>query len=330
MKKWTLLIIIFMIIASMNAQTEKMKIAVMDFKAGVGVNKSEVDGLSDMLINTLYETRKFAIVERSQIDQVIKEQGFQLSGLTDEQLAEMGKILGVKSVLVGTVNVIAIEYNVDVRVVDVESGEIVTTAGTTKTANTTYREMMEKIGKQLAKNLEMDEPKPAIVAEKPKTDKTHFRNKGFVVRPEVGVNIPLFGIGYYNGRFLFSPSVEVAIGYQAGQHFYYGIIGGFGGKIRFYDPSGTVSPSSVYLPLKAEARWYLFDQINSFIMDFQTGIAWIEIDPYTTYTYFKPDVILKIGCGYAIRNFEGNLGFEVLTSNKAGGLTLDLAYRFGK
>lgn len=173
MKKIYLLIMLLLAFAMVaTAQNKKMKIAVMDFKAGVGVNANEVEGLSDMLINTLYESGKFSIVERSQINQVLKEQKFQASELTNEQLAQVGRILGVESVLIGTVNFLAEhknidgsmtgEYNVDVRAVDVESGEVVTTAGAAKSSGSTYRAMMEKIGRQLAANL-MEETLEVVV-----------------------------------------------------------------------------------------------------------------------------------------------------------------------
>ena len=173
MKKHLFFVLMLMALSlTATAQNKKMKIAVMDFKAGVGVNANEVEGLSDMLINTLYESGKFSIVERSQINQVLKEQKFQASELTNEQLAKVGRILGVESVLIGTVNFLAEhknhdgsisgEYNVDVRAVDVETGEVVTTAGATKTSGSTYRAMMEKIGRQLAGNL-MDEAPEVVV-----------------------------------------------------------------------------------------------------------------------------------------------------------------------
>ena len=164
MKKVSLIIMLLIAFAmAATAQNKKMKIAVMDFKAGVGVNASEVEGLSDMLINTMYESGKFSIVERSQIDQVLKEWKFQASELTNEQLVQVGRILGVESVLVGTVNLIASEYNVDVRAVDVESGEVVTTAGAAKSSGSTYRAMMEKIGRQLAANLMDEEPEVVVL-----------------------------------------------------------------------------------------------------------------------------------------------------------------------
>ncbi len=174
MKKVSLIIMLLLVFAmAATAQNKKMKIAVMDFRAGVGVNANEVEGLSDMLINTLYESGKFSIVERSQINQVLKEQKFQASELTNEQLAQVGRILGVESVLIGTVNFLAEhknldgsmtgEYNVDVRAVDVESGEVVTTAGAAKSSSSTYRAMMEKIGRQLAANLMEEEPETVVL-----------------------------------------------------------------------------------------------------------------------------------------------------------------------
>lgn len=177
MKKISLIVMLLMAFAmAATAQNKKMKIAVMDFKAGVGVNASEVEGLSDMLINTMYESGKFNIVERSQINQVLKEQKFQASELTYKQVAQVGRILGVESVLVGTVNFLAEhknldgsvtgEYNVDIRAVDVESGEVVTTAGAAKSSGSTYRALMERIGRQLAANLMEEEPEVVVVQRK--------------------------------------------------------------------------------------------------------------------------------------------------------------------
>ena len=171
MKKFSLIIMLLITFAMVaTAQNKKMKIAVMDFKAGVGVNANEVEGLSDMLINTLFETKKFDIVERSQLYEVLKEQKLQ-GELTVQQCVQVGRILGVESVLIGTVNFLAEhknldgsmtgEYNVDIRAVDVESGQILTTAGAAKSSSSTYRALMERIARQLAENL-MDE-KPEVV-----------------------------------------------------------------------------------------------------------------------------------------------------------------------
>jgi hypothetical protein len=188
MKKISLIIMLLMAFAMVaTAQNKKMKIAVMDFKAGVGVNANEVEGLSDMLINTLFETKKFDIVERSQLYEVLKEQKLQ-GELTVQQCVQVGRILGVESVLIGTVNFLAEhknldgsitgEYNVDIRAVDVESGQILTTAGAAKSSSSTYRALMERIARQLAENL-MDEKPEVVVFKELLTKEKDFYGKKY-------------------------------------------------------------------------------------------------------------------------------------------------------
>jgi TolB-like protein len=154
--------LLFLFIGNMQAQ-ERMKIAVMDFNPGVGVSEATVNGLSEMLITALFETRKFTIVERTQINRAIQEQGFQKSVISAGQIAQVGKILGVRYVLIGTVNFIVTErtienvvtemakgeYNIDVRIVDVESGEIISSAGVTQRSTQTTREIMPILAENL-------------------------------------------------------------------------------------------------------------------------------------------------------------------------------------
>jgi hypothetical protein len=171
MKKVILLICITAFAWAGNMQAQgKMKIAVMDFKPGVGVSEATVDGISEMLISSLFDTRKFSIIERTQLDQAIKEQGFQKSSISAGQIAKVGKVLGVRYVLIGTVNFIVREktpadvatgmakgeYNIDIRIVDVESGEIVSTAGVEQRAGETTRDLMPKLAKELVGKLTGD------------------------------------------------------------------------------------------------------------------------------------------------------------------------------
>jgi TolB-like protein len=150
MRKVILLIctMVFAWVGNMQAQ-DRMKIAVLDFKAGVGVSQTDVDGISAMLSTALFDTKKFTLVERTQIDKAISEQGFQKSSLTAKQIARIGEILGVQKVLVGDVNVVRNEYNIDVRIVDVETGVVGSTAGVTLSQGQTFRSMMPKLASEL-------------------------------------------------------------------------------------------------------------------------------------------------------------------------------------
>lgn len=166
MKK--LVICIFTLFLSLNIYSqEKPKLAVIDFMPGIGVCESQVNGLSDMLINALFDLGKFSIIERTQIDKVFEEQGFQKSSLSSSQLTKVGEILGVNYILAGTVNFIVTdrtieqtqtgmvtgEYNLDIRIVDVSNGEIIATAGVTKTNSQTYRSLMPTLAAEIDEKL---------------------------------------------------------------------------------------------------------------------------------------------------------------------------------
>ena len=122
--------------------------AVMEFKAGVGVSQADVDGISAIFI-TYFRPSGYTMVERTQIDRVIEEQGFQRSRLTESQMVRIGQILNVSKIVVGDVNVVMGQYNVDVRVLNVQSGTIAATEGATF-SGTSYRGSMQSIAQKLA------------------------------------------------------------------------------------------------------------------------------------------------------------------------------------
>ena len=122
--------------------------AVMEFKAGVGISQADVDGISAIFI-TYFRPAGYTMVERAQIDQVIDEQGFQRSRLTESQMVRIGQILNVSKIVIGDVNVVMGQYNVDVRVINVESGTIAATEGATFSGSS-YRTTMQTLAQKLA------------------------------------------------------------------------------------------------------------------------------------------------------------------------------------
>ncbi len=122
--------------------------AVMDFKAGAGISQADVDGISGIFI-TYFRPIGYTMVERTQIDRVIDEQGFQRSRLTESQMVRIGQILNVSKIVIGDVNVVMGQYNVDVRVINVESGTIAATEGATFSGSS-YRTTMQTLAQKLA------------------------------------------------------------------------------------------------------------------------------------------------------------------------------------
>ena len=62
------------------------------------------NGMSDMLVNALVETGRFNVVERSQIEKLLNEQGMALEGLLQPGTgAQVGRMLGAQYLILGSV-----------------------------------------------------------------------------------------------------------------------------------------------------------------------------------------------------------------------------------
>ena len=103
-------------VTNLQAQaTQKKRIVVMDFDYGTtnsyynsyrGVGAAK--GISELLVNELVNNGTYTVVDRSKLEQVLKQQN--RSGAVDAATAvEIGKQLGVDAVLIGTIT----RFNID-------------------------------------------------------------------------------------------------------------------------------------------------------------------------------------------------------------------------
>ena len=143
MKKLFFVCMMCLMAVTMNAQ----RCAVLDFKAGTGVSVADIDGISE-IFGTYFRPAGYTMVERTQINRVITEQRFQQSSLTQEQMVRVGQILNVSKIVLGVITVWGGGYNVDVRIVDVQSGIDVAAEGATFTGD--YRTAMKNLAQKLA------------------------------------------------------------------------------------------------------------------------------------------------------------------------------------
>ncbi|OGF47062.1 MAG: hypothetical protein A2231_05795 [Candidatus Firestonebacteria bacterium RIFOXYA2_FULL_40_8] len=103
----------------------KTRIAIIDLGAQ-GVSQSEALSVTDFLQQDMMNSGRYILVERKKIEQVLKEQKFQLSGCTTTECAvEIGKILNVEKMIMGSVNHLGEKYFINIRMVEVETGKIV-------------------------------------------------------------------------------------------------------------------------------------------------------------------------------------------------------------
>ncbi len=103
----------------------KPHIAVGDLEAKeVSPNVAQI--VRDYLSNELVNARRFEVIERSRMEEVLKEQAFQKSGCTTQECAvEIGKLLNSEFMIIGSVNKLGSTYSLSVRVVDVEKATTV-------------------------------------------------------------------------------------------------------------------------------------------------------------------------------------------------------------
>ena len=170
MKKIQIILLALILLCGWHAPAQnRLRIAILDLNAGVNRSQQQVNGLADMLSVELFNSGCFSIVERTQVEKVFREQDFQTSGMTDAQRQEIGGILGVDAIVTGTINFIVRdtrygsdhtskfnvgEYNVDIRLVSVNTGELLSVAGGEQNGGT-ERELMRRVAMQLANNLEL-------------------------------------------------------------------------------------------------------------------------------------------------------------------------------
>ena len=103
---------------------QKKNIAVLQFDAE-NVSTSEAKILTNRLNDELFNFGKFTVIERAQIEPVLKEQGFQQSGCVSSECAvEAGKLLGVDQIVTGSIGKIGSYYTVSARMIDVQTGEV--------------------------------------------------------------------------------------------------------------------------------------------------------------------------------------------------------------
>lgn len=144
----TIKLLCFSLFCLMALTVNAQRCAVLEFKAGVGISQNDVDGISAIFI-TYFQPAGYTMVERTQIDKVIEEQGFQRSKMTQQQMVRVGQILNVSKIVVGDINVVQGQYNVDARVINVETGTIAATEGATF-STTSYRANMQNVAQKLA------------------------------------------------------------------------------------------------------------------------------------------------------------------------------------
>jgi hypothetical protein len=178
--------------------SQPVNIAVLELE-GNGVAKSDLGGLSNRLRTDLFKTEKFTVVERSKMDAILSEQGFQNTGCTDSECAvEIGQLIGVSKMIIGNVDKVGNIYSADIRMVDVGTGKIDKIASeecVSCSVGDVLQVTIHNVARKLA-GLEADRvatPKPQVATASPSADNIAAPARPLYQQPPTGG--PLFTTG---------------------------------------------------------------------------------------------------------------------------------------
>lgn len=118
-----------MISISLPALAEK-RISVLPFE--VLTQREDIKqfgvGTMDTITNALSNIPEFIMIDRGQLNAVIKEQAFQQSGFSDNKsTTEIGKILGADILVLGSIQYFENEYRINAHFTEVKTGKILKT-----------------------------------------------------------------------------------------------------------------------------------------------------------------------------------------------------------
>jgi TolB-like protein len=111
-----------------SADFRKTKIAVLDFQmqGEQGETKDMGKIVAEWLITGLVETGRFDVIERRLLEKLLEEQKLGVTGAIDPtSAAQLGKILGVKTIVSGTVTSLEGYTEINARLINVDTASIV-------------------------------------------------------------------------------------------------------------------------------------------------------------------------------------------------------------
>lgn len=128
MKKCIFVLLISCLVLSAAYAEEKPFITVLDF-ASSNIPEMEVVVFIDYLSSQIQKSGQYRVIDRMQRQNILNELEFSNSGCTDESCQlEIGKLLQAKNMIVGSMGAVGDSQILNIKLVDVETGETLNTA----------------------------------------------------------------------------------------------------------------------------------------------------------------------------------------------------------
>ena len=160
MKKFLSVIVLFSFIVTLipgniygqDDSEKEPRIAVLPLEDTNISAKKEGFGtaIAGMLTTELINGKVFKVIERNQIDRMLQEMAFQISGAVDSKTAkEIGNVLGVDILVFGNVAKFDPLVETDIRLIDTQSGEALLAEHASSESGVEIRNMVEKLARKI-------------------------------------------------------------------------------------------------------------------------------------------------------------------------------------
>jgi len=154
-----LAVLFWMPVGDVAADFQKTKIAVLDFQLQGENFPTEDMGkiVAEWLITALVQEGRFEVVERRLLKKVLSEQKLVMTGVVDENSAtQLGKLLGVKVIISGSVLRFQNIMEVNARIIDVESATIITAERVKSTTAIRLEDMVVQMAEKIIKDFPLE------------------------------------------------------------------------------------------------------------------------------------------------------------------------------
>lgn len=124
MKRLLTIFAFVVLVAGAGYSRDKITIAVTELERTGGAS-IDIRSATEALQTALVKRSEFIVVERSRIDQALREQSLNMSGMiSGAEAMKLGQFIGASKIIVGSVGWTSDHYVIQVRAIDSESGVV--------------------------------------------------------------------------------------------------------------------------------------------------------------------------------------------------------------
>ncbi len=158
----SILLVFLAILATASAKGQdfqKIKIAVLDFQQqGEGFASEDMGAMvAEWFITALVKEGRFDVVERGMLNKILEEQKLAMTGMVDPSTAtELGRLLGVKVIISGSVIRLEEIIEINARIIDVESASIITAENVKSSTATRLEDLVVMMSEKIIQDFPLE------------------------------------------------------------------------------------------------------------------------------------------------------------------------------